>query len=52
MVRTEQLKCLQVADDHSIFLAINLSAGTISDRMVELQSAQKGAFAMIFEWKS
>ena len=36
----------------AIFLAINLSAGTISDRMVELQSAQKGVFAMIFECES
>ena len=35
----------------AIFLAINLSAGTIFDRMVELQSAQKGAFAVIIECK-
>ena len=36
----------------AIFLAINLCAGTIFDRMVELQSAQKGVFARIFECES
>ena len=36
----------------AIFLAINLSASTIFDNVVELQRAQKGVFAMIFECKS
>ena len=36
----------------AIFLAINLSAGTIFDRGIDLQSAQKDVFDMIFECKS
>ena len=34
------------------FLAINLGAGTIFDSVVELESAQKGAFDVVFKSKS